>query len=293
MSGMPETTGLYDELLKPTPPECDLYSRWNWYEPPTSALAQRIINAYYNDRSLVVIIHGDPRIGKSGYAFKVAIQVFNFLFSWVNLLEIYNATMGFTPLEVMRYWRSIKRPVCEIPLFRTRKLPMFIWDDGGVYLFNQDYNKPEIKAIMKYFQIIFTKIQCVIITTPTPKVITAGLRAMPSAVWIQVIRDRGSDRVLAELPPSERYSRRAKLYRPFMSADLKTLKVWRGFREDFDCRFPDPVFKHYGPIREDYTVTLEDDIYFDALDKARKGQELREKKKKQLTQVNPDLNYGE
>ena len=286
-----DIVGTISDLLDPSPPDCDLYMGWNWGEDPTSALAERVINAYYNDKSLVVIIHGDPRIGKSGYAFKVAIQVYNFLFNWVDLLDIYEASMGYHPLDVMKFWRSIKRPICPIPLFRKRKLPLYIWDDGGVYLFNQDYNKPEVKAIMKYFQIIFTKIQVIIITTPTPKVITAGIRAMPSAVWIQVIRDRGSDRVLAPLPPSERFSRRAKLYRPFMSADLKTMKVWRGFREDFDCRFPDPVFERYGPIRENYTRDLEDDIYLEARIKNEASRKTREKRRKELNKVTPDLNY--
>lgn len=280
------------DLLDPNYPDCDLYMGWTWGERPSSALAERIINAYYNDRSLVVIIHGDPRIGKSGYAFKVAIQVFNYLFGWYDLNDIYDSCMGYHPLDVMQYWRSIKRPTCPIPKFRTNKLPMYIWDDGGVYLFNQDYNKPAIKAIMKYFQIVFTKIQVIIITTPTPKVITAGIRAMPSAVWIQVIRDRGSDRVLDELPPSERFSRRAKLYRPFMSADLKTMKVWRGFRENFDCRFPDPVFERYGPIREEYTRELEDDIYLEARLKNKVAQDLRTKREKELNKVNPSIDYG-
>lgn len=284
--------GLIDDLLTRDLPDCDLYMKWNWGDPPSSSLATRIVNAYFNDRSLIVIIHGDPRIGKSGYAFKVAIQVFNYLFGWTDLVRIYEATMGYHPLDVLRYWRSIKRSICPEPKFRTEKLPLYIWDDGGVYLFNQDYNKPEIKAIMKYLQIIFTKIQVIIITTPTPKVITAGIRAMPSAVWLQVIRDRGNDTVLDVLPDSERFSRRAKFYRPFMTPDLRRMKVWRGFKEDFDCRFPDPIFKHYGPIRDNYTRDLEDDIYTDALIKNKKSKELREKREKELIKVIPSIDYG-
>lgn len=262
---------------------------WSFGDDPTSSLAKKIIHNYYNDRSLVVIVHGDPRIGKSGYAFKAVVQAFNFLFGWEDLRRIYDNTMGYDPLDVISKWRRVLRPTHPDPKFRTNKLPAFIWDDGGVYLFNQDYNKPTVKNVMKYFQIVFTKVQVIIITTPTPKVITAGLRAMPSAVWLKVMRSRGTDKILAELPNAERYSRYARLYQPFMSPDLKTLRVWRDFHEKFDCRFPNDIYDRYQPEREGYLTELEDTIELELRADVRKKRDMQQKRIDALNKVEPEV----
>lgn len=280
-----------NEVLEPQSNEVDLYGRWSWGEDPTSGLAERIINAYFNDVSMIIIIHGDPRIGKSGYAYKVAMMVYNFIFGIRDLFRIYDLTMGYDPLEVLETWRSIKRPTCVDPLFRENKLPMYIWDDGGVYLFYQDFNKPEIKAIMKYFQIVFTKIQCIVLTTPTPKVITAGIRAMPSAVWIEVRRKKENDRLLAVHPPSIRYGREARIYYPFTTPDLSKTHVWKGFHDNFDCRFPDPVYNVYNPRREDYVTDIEDELVTETRLKVAKRHKQRKKTLSELNKISNDL-YG-
>ena len=279
-----------DQLLenKPRYPDEDLYMDWYYGDRPTSLLAQRIINAYLNDKSITIIIHGDPRIGKSGYAFKTLMQVYDFLFGIRDPILLYKLCMAYHPTEILGICRSVKRNHW-FKRFRTGKMPGLIWDDGGIWLFNQDYQKSHVKAIMKYFQILFTKVQCMIITTPTPANIVKGLRSIPSAVWIQIRREEQDPYLLDLEPDHVRFRRNSRIYSPFMSADLKTLKVWKNFEEYFDCRFPDSAFKHYSPIREGYTHQQEDLIYYDSMLNDKKAQELEKKRQEALLKVIPNL----
>jgi hypothetical protein len=278
--------------IKPRYPDEDLYMSWYYGEKPTSRLARRIINAYLNDKSITIIIHGDPRIGKSGYAFKTLVQVYDYLYAIRDPIFLYRLTMGYHPTEILGMCRSVKRDHWFKP-FRTAKQPALIWDDGGIWLFNQDYQKSHVKAIMKYFQILFTKVQVMIITTPTPANIVKGLRAIPSAVWIQIRREE-EDPYLMDLEPDHiRYRRNSRIYSPFMSADLKTLKVWKNFEEYFDCRFPDSAFKHYQPIRETYTHKQEDLIYYESMLNDKKALALEQKRREALLKVIPDLIFNE
>lgn len=197
--------------------------------------------------------------------------------------------MGYYPTEIIEKIRSIKRPIHWYKPFRTRKLPALIWDDGGIWLFNQDYNKTQVKEIMKLFQILFTKVQVMIITTPTPANVVKGLRAMPSSVWIEVRREEQDPEFMGIEPDSIRYKRNSRVYTPFMSADLKNLKVWKNFEEVFDVRFPDSAFNHYSPIRAEYTEKQEDMIYYDSMLNDKKAQELQAKRREALLKVVPDL----
>ena len=276
--------------VKPAYPDEDVYFK-NWFygEYPSSYLAQRIINAYRNDISLTIIIHGDPRIGKSGYAFKVLMQVYDWLYQIRDPILLYKLVMGYYPTEIIGKCRSVKRPIHWFKPFRTNKQPALIWDDGGIWLFNQDYNKTYVKQVMKYFQILFTKVQVMIITTPTPGNIVKGLRAIPSAVWIEIRREEEQPFSLDLAPDHVRFGRQARVYEPFMSADLKTLKVWKQFEERFDCRFPDSAFKHYTPIREEYTEKQEDLIYYDSMLEDKRAEQLEEKRREAIYKVVPSL----
>ena len=239
----------------------DLYSKWYWDKSVSSKLAEYMIYCYYNDISCCPVIYGDPRIGKSGFIEKVGYQVMNKITGWRDPLRIHKATMGHDPIEVVKAWRSIYRDHNE-PYFRKNKLPYYIWDDGGVFLFSGDYQKKEVKQIMKYVQIIFTKIQVLAITTPTPKNITSHIRIIPSSMWVEITRRDGRVQ-MAELPPSKRYSRIAQAYEPWITKDLAKLRVWRGLRDHFDCRMPDVVYRYYQPIRQAYTFDFEDKILED------------------------------
>lgn len=257
----------------------DLYSKWYWNQEPTSSLARLMVHCYRNDVSLVPIIYGDPRIGKSGYIEKVGYQVLNHLYGFTDPLRIHKLTMGHDPIEVIKAWRNIMRPTHNEPLFRKYKLPYFIWDDGGIFLFSGDYQKKDVKLILKYVQIIFTKVQVLPITTPTPKNIASGIRIIPSAIWIKITR-RDGGYSLAELPPSKRYARLAKGYDPWITPDLAKLRVNRALKDRFDCRMPDIVYKYYQPTRAAYTMEFEDHILHEALEDQGKDEDTKTRRDK-------------
>lgn len=275
--------------IKPRFPDEDLYMKWNYGDKPTSKLAQRIINAYRNDKSMTIIIHGDPRIGKSGYAFKTLVQVFDYLFNIRDPILLYQLTMGYEPIEIINMIDQVYNPNHWYKRFRTQKQPAIIWDDGGIWLFNKDYAKSHVKEIEKLFQVLFTKVQVMIITTPTPRNLSAGVRSIPSAVWIEVSREEHDPYNLDIEPPSIRFGRESRIYDPWTSADLKKSGVRKKFMEKFDCRFPDSVYKYYSPIRGGYVGEIIRRIKQETLVNNKRQEKLEQKRQEALNKIIPEV----
>jgi len=248
---------------------------WKPGDPPTSALARKIINAYYNDIFLLPVIYGEPRIGKSAYALKVLFQVYDFIWGW-DMYRVYEECMGFRPAEVIMDWKKL-----------GRKIPGYIWDDAGCWLFTLDYQDPLLKEVQRYFNVLSTDIQCLILTTPDPTWILNKIGKMPGSKWIKIIRVYGDDTHLGPWTDSIRYSRRALTYTPWRAPDLKKTGVSKPWiQDDYSCRLPDELYEYYKPKREYYAGLVKERMWSAMNDKVNQEKVKANRLKEDLDKLN-------
>jgi len=220
---------------------------WKPGDEPTSILARMIINSYFNDDFMLVIIYGPPRSGKSVYALKVMIQVYDFLWGW-DKWRVYENCIGWKPEEVIQDWYDIEE-----------KLPAYCWDDAGCWLFSLDWNDPVLREVQRYANVVGTDIQALLLTTPTPDWILNKIGKMPGAYWVKINkRDGGGITHLGRLPDSKRYARQAVIYKPFKTPDLKSQRVRKTSYDYFSCKLDDDLFKVYNPTRLSYAKLVKE-----------------------------------
>lgn len=204
-------------------------------------LAREMINAWFNDDFMLVIIYGAPRIGKSTYALRVMIQVYDYLFGW-DKWQVYDNCMGWKPEEVINDWAMI-----------SDKMPAYCWDDAGCWLFTLNWSDPMLQEVQRYFNVVGTDIQCVVLTTPDPEFILTKIGNMPGTYRVRIVkRDGGGPGRLGRLPDSKRYARLATVYKPFKTPDLKSRRVRKKYYDTFSCKLDDELYKVYNPTRLKY-----------------------------------------
>ena len=228
---------------------------WKPGDPPTSVLARKIINAYLNDDFILAIIYGTPRIGKSVYAIKVMLQVYDYLWGW-DKWRVYENCIGWKPDEVIEQWASL-----------DEKLPAYCWDDAGCWLFTLKWADPMLVEVQRYMNVVATDIQCLILTTPTPEWILSKIGNMPGAYWIKITKRDGGEQYLGQLPPSKRFARIATAYWPFQTPDLKSRKVRKRFYDYFSCKLDDELYRVYGPTRKRYAELVRQEMKAKMLEK--------------------------
>jgi len=205
---------------------------------PTLALARLIVSAYLRDDFLLIIIYGNLRMGKSAYAIKVMGQVYDYLRGRPLSIDLVDEYLAWHPNDVIQKWTEI-----------TKRIPMFIWDDAGYWLFSMNWHDPLMIEIQKYFNLVGTDMNTLVLTTPDPTWILSKLLNMPGTVRVKVMkRDGGiSD------TPTALYRREARGYKPYRSPDLKKHGVNRILTDQFSCYIPDEIYAFYQPRREHYT----------------------------------------
>ena len=214
---------------------------------PTLALARWIVKAYRYDDFILAILHGTPRIGKSAYGIKVMGQVINYFFgediykltgsTGLRRAPICEKYMGWDPTEIVETWLDI-----------FERIPGFIWDDAGYWLFSLNWTDPLLISIQQYMNVIGTDMNTLMLTTPDPNWILSKIATMPGTIRIKIIKRRGGD----SDADSIRFARRAVGYRPWVSPDLKSKGVNKVLMDDFSCKLPDEFYRWYKPTRERY-----------------------------------------
>ena len=230
---------------------------------PKSAMARRIIRNYLRDDFNNIIIHGTPRIGKSAYIIKVMRQVADYLWGqdWSRWRD-YKPYFGWDPEENVERWISL-----------TERLPFFVWDDAGYWLHSLNWTDPLLQAIQKYFNVIGTDINTIILTTPSPSWILSKIAGMPGTLRTKIVKRYSAVRD----DPSTKWGRMAITYEPWRTPDMKKHGVNKRFKDNFNCWIPDEIYKEYYPIRKAYAMQAKLAIR-DALIVQRKLQSLNEKK---------------
>ncbi len=210
---------------------------------PSLTLARKICRWYLNDQFKAVIIYGDLRIGKSTYALKVMGQVYDYLYGEPLSSELVDFYMGWHPADVIRRWRGIK-----LIARNKRKIPVYTWDDAGVWLFSLDYHDPLLKAIQRYMNLIGTDMACLIMTTPDPSFILSKIRRLPGLIRIHVKPATSQDK---EWPNNA--DRIAIAYQKSFLPDERKFYMRKLWIDRFRAVLPDDIYDYYTPIREKYT----------------------------------------
>jgi len=208
-------------------------------EIPSFSLARIIARAYRFDDFLLIIIYGPLRIGKSAYAMKVLGQVYEYYFGRPLSPDLVQDFMGFHPADVVDRWIKIKR-----------RIPMYVWDDAGYWLYSMDWNDPLLRAIQKYINVIGTDMNCLMLTTPDPTWILSKLLNMPGTLRGKIMKNATptfSD------SPSQIYSRLCRGYKPYRAPDLKKTGVNVKWEDTYSCLIPQDVYDYYQPMRRAYT----------------------------------------
>lgn len=223
---------------------------------PTLALARKICKAYLRDDFMLVIIYGELRMGKSAYAIKVLGQVYDYLKGRPLSVDLVRDYLGWHPVEVVDAWFEIER-----------RIPMFVWDDAGYWLFSLQWHDPLLIAVQRYMNVIGTDMNCLALTTPDPTWILSKIVGMPGAIRVKVYKRDGG----VGDSPSRLYSRHARGYKPYRSPDLKKTGVNRYLDDDFSCYIPDNVYAYYFPKREVYARAAKMEIRKVLSDRISKG----------------------
>lgn len=204
---------------------------------PTLSLAEDIVRCFLKDDFMLVIIYGNLRMGKSAYALKVLGEVYDYLRGRPLSIDLVKDYLGWHPVDVIDAWLDIEK-----------RIPMYIWDDAGYWLFALQWHDPLLISIQRYMNVIGTDMNTLILTTPDPTWILKKIVGMPGAIRIKVYkRDGGKSDA-----PSKLYARHARGYKPYRAPDLKKTGVNRYLDDDFSCYIPDDVYAYYFPNRQHY-----------------------------------------
>lgn len=212
---------------------------------PTLALARMICRNYLTDDFMLIVIYGNLRVGKSAYAMKILGQVYDYLRGRPLSIDLVDQYFGWDPSEVVDDWWDIKK-----------RQPLYVWDDAGMWLYSLDWHDPLLVAIQKYFNVIGTDLNALILTTPDPTWILSKLINMPGTIRVKVIKREGG----IKNNPYKLYARRATGYKPYRSPDLKKTGVNRILTDDFSCYIPDDIYAFYQPKREHYAKRAKEQI---------------------------------
>mgnify|MGYP006909289242 CR=1 FL=1 len=213
---------------------------------PRNPLAKRIIRNYLMDKFAIYIIYAEPRIGKSAYGLKTLGDVYDYLKGRPLSPALVKDFVGWRPAEVVDRWLKI-----------TKRIPAYMWDDAGVWLFSLNWSDPLLIAIQKYFNLIGTDMNSLILTTPDPRFILSKILKMPGVNTVKIIRPVGSETLDND---TIRFSRRAIGYKPYTTPDFKKHGVNTIFEWDFSCKIPQDTYDYYYPERIKWAGDSKDKI---------------------------------
>ena len=241
------------------------------------ALGRWIVRAFIRDDFNLFILHGTPRIGKSSYGIKGMGQAVDYLWG-EDIFKITGSTadsirapicqkyMGWDPNDNVERWLDI-----------DKRIASYLWDDAGYWLFSLNWTDPLLISIQKYFNVIGTDMNNMLMTTPAPQWILSKIATMPGTMRIKIIKRRGgrgdSDSLM--------FSRRAIGYVPWIYPDLKPGGVHKKLEDDYSCKLPEPFYsKWYKPTREHYAKAAKLEMRKELRRKRLKALEAAKGKKK-------------
>jgi hypothetical protein len=243
---------------------------------PTLALARLIVRNYRQDDFSLIIVDGNLRVGKSAYAMKAIDQAHEYIFGkGVKTMSDYKWVMGWNPDDVIDLWMATED-----------RQPCFIWDDAGYWLHSMNWNDPLMISIQKYFNVVGTDFNTIILTTPSPKWVLSKIANMPEMIRIKCTKRSGS---WSKDSDYLKFARTAKGYKAWDSPDLKRGGVNTYLEDDYSCKLEQSLYDEYLPIRKKYAREAKLQIVRN-LNRQRQREELEElKEMKKLKKLRKEI----
>jgi len=194
----------------------------------------RMIEAnHYRNQFGLFVVYGQQGIGKSVYTI-LALKELGL--DWRDHLY-------FRPEEFLA---RIKEAY-----LRRQKLKVLAIDDAGFGLFAYNWNKPFVKAFVKFLNVARTVMSNIILTTPNPSMLVKKITAL-DAYFVKIMRDGTPSR-------NTPYLRLAKGYRNIMLPSGSRM-VKLVFEDRFKAYLPDDEFREYLEYRYGYVGDSLDEL---------------------------------
>ena len=203
-------------------------------------LSKLIINAYYNDELVLIVVHGKQGFGKSTYACIVMAQVYGYIngkkqdpdikefkYDWGAAKKY----LAFKPRQFLTLSRkqSVKSPCCCV-------------DDAGLWLNSMDFHHPMVKATGKFLEVARTKWGAILFTCSDLKQVFTKIRNMPHVYTVRIIKISSKKK--------QRDRRQATIYEGWVSEDMKKSGRKTKFIDRFYAEMPDKFYSWYKPERD-------------------------------------------
>ena len=216
-----------------------------------------------NNECEMIVVFGMPMgIGKSAYVNHTLADVMGFLKEkdWNRLKwmfprkdygqrkvddEIWEADyeaakplIKYEPSEVVTWLMGM--------LTKHEKVPMWHWDDGGVWLNAMEYNDPFVIAFMEFSSLMRSVCGVAVISTPVEEWVLKKLRTALGVIHAPVIK-LGDDSHFWKPRRSTPYKRSHNPY-------YRKAICERQWQDDFTAIMPDAFYRWYSPVRDSYAV---------------------------------------
>ncbi|MEM0488988.1 MAG: hypothetical protein QW707_07315 [Candidatus Bathyarchaeia archaeon] len=197
------------------------------------AISQLMEANHYRNQFGLFIIYGQQGVGKSVYTI-LALKELGL--DWKNHLY-------FRPEEFLARVRHA---------YLTRqKLKALAIDDAGFGLFAYNWNKPFVKAFVKFLNVARTIMSNMILTTPNPSMLVRKITTL-DAYFVKVMKDGTPER-------NTPYLRLAKGYRNIMLPSGQRM-VKLHFEDRFKAYLPDDEYREYLEYRYGYVGDSLDEL---------------------------------
>jgi hypothetical protein len=202
-----------------------------------------IIDSYYNDELILVVIHGKQGYGKSTYASIILSQVYGYIKTHPR------RNVNHEIKEYKYDWDDAKeyfvfQPHDFLTLSRKQngKSPGCVIDDAGMWLNSMDFNHPLVKATGKFLEVARTKWGAILFTCSDLSQVFSKIRNMPHVYTIRIIKQSGG-----RDKPDRRI---ATIFEGWRSEDLKKSGRKTKYIDMFYARMPDSFYSWYKPERD-------------------------------------------
>ena len=197
-------------------------------------LSKMIEANHYRNQFGLFVVYGQQGIGKSIYT----------ILALKELGLDWKKHLYFRPEEFLGRIRQA--------YYRQKKLKVLAIDDAGFGLFAYNWNKPFVKAFVKFLNVARTVMSTIILTTPNPSMLVKKITAL-DAMFIKVMRD-------GSVKKDGIYRRLAKGYRNIMLPSGSRM-VKLVFEDRFKCYLPDDEYQEYLDYRYGYVGDSVDELF--------------------------------
>lgn len=141
-------------------------------------LARKIVKAYENNGFVSAVVFGKQGEGKTSYAFKVARDVFYYVYDLKSKDDAWEYVKNAYFFELPDALNKIGEAIAQ-----RQRLPLIVFDDASIWLSKYIWYKDYMKSFYKLFALIRTRVAGVVFTTPSPDDIAKFLREKG---WYQI-----------------------------------------------------------------------------------------------------------